>query len=1217
MSHFSPHHILMLLCCRLIPFIVCYFRLFEFKGGRVVRLKKISLLGFKSFAEKTVLHFDAGITCIVGPNGCGKSNISDAFRWVLGEQSAKSMRGNKMPDVIFAGTTSRKPLNFAEVSLTLTDIQDALSIDYEEITITRRLHRSGDSDYLLNGNAVRLKDLQTLFLGSGIGKNAFSIFEQGKLDQIISETPQERRHIFEEAAGILRFLQRKKEALKKLEQADLNLCRVRDIHLEVQKQIQTLDNQAKKARLYKEQKGMLDSLEKASYVMRWQGIEKKQTDLKSTFFEQKKRENKCLESLTESRVDVQKTQERSQLYEKCLRTQSEKLFTLRAQQDILQHENQSLEQRQKETQLREKKLKQTLEDLSLARQIRQKTLKEINRKREALETDWSEAQSEWIEQQDRVKLQEKEVRRLRQDVFAKQQDHLNHLHQNHSLQSELKQTEVRLDNLNRHQQLLEAQIEKLGSDFLHLDQTAKEKTDQLHQLSGLVDSHRDRLEQFEEDLKIAAFELEKKQQDMQMIGRTVIEMKARRKVLLKMREELEGFSSGSKTLLLESQNPARSFYQKLRPFYEFFDPKGEEAAPLAVVLRTYSHTLVVETDKDAKNVLAFAEQENLQDYSLLCMEWIGKIRRERLTTQHALIKSVTSNPVSKHFLEVIAVSSLHENMLDSWIRGGCEEEWNVQGIFFDHRAVLFKIKPSENQVFIRESELTSLETQISIKENLLETLEQAFHHLQHRRSHLQLERSERDKILRRDEMKLVEVNFNLQKALHDQEKNRSDQTRCQQDLITLKQRVADHTQAFDRLDQQCEKVNHQVIELEQEHEMLRQELITQEQALNIQESDQKEKGAMYQQLAESRQQMVHQQNLLEAKELDHDKTVVRIEDELDELSDLQAQFLQDKKRVEQKIEIIENEVKEASGQYADLEKQGANVLKESEEAKIRLTLLQEELKKIEYELAQLNVQLAHQQAISEAVTQELRERYHLTIEDALQCPLPFNGSLDQTERQIKSLRQAIQESGDVNLSAIEDLEKHQLRYHFLKEQIDDMELSKKELLTMIEQLDGQSHQLFKDTFEAIRTNFQKNFQILFEGGEADLQFTDSEDILEAGIEITAKPPGKQMRSITLLSGGEKCLTAVALLFAIFEVKPAPFCILDEIDAPLDDTNVERFVNVVKHFVDRCQFLIITHNKRTMAIGDTIFGVSMEEKGISKLLSLAFAHKEVPEASIIS
>jgi chromosome segregation protein len=1182
-----------------------------------VRLKKIALLGFKSFADKTALHFDAGITCIVGPNGCGKSNIADAFRWVLGEQSAKSLRGNKMPDVIFAGTTHRKPLNFAEVSLTLTDVQGTLPIDYEEITITRRLHRSGESEYLLNGNLVRLKDLQALFLGSGVGRNAFSIFEQGKLDQVISYSPQERRYIFEEAAGILRFLQRKKEALKKLEQADLNLSRVQDIHLEVEKQIQTLENQAKKARVFKEQKTELELLEKASYVLRWQGIEKKQSDLQTKHAKQQKRQEECLEKGNGFQAQCQEAKQQRHQHERALRAKSEQLLTLRGQQDIQAHECQSLQQRLKEAQQRDKKLKQELEDLALARQTRQKTLGEIGRKRQQLEAEWNEAESKWVNQQDRVKLQEKEVVRLRQELAAKQQAHVKSLQQNSQWQSELKQAEVRLENLTAHQKQLEERFEQLKADWQQLAQTAQERKQNLQQLSGLVDSHKDRLEQYEEDLKKLVVEGEEKQKEIEAIRRKVLEIKARQKVLLRMRDELEGFSSGSKRLLQESQNPESPFYQKLRPFYEFFNPKAEVVEALAVVLRSYSQTLVVETEQDAKSVLAFAEQENLQDYSLLCIEWIQKFKRQVAPVKRSLLEKVSPNAVSQHFLEAIALSPVQQDIVVSWMQGKCEEGWSLQGTFFDHRGVLFKIKPNENQVFIRESELANLEEELVVKEDQLAKQEQALQHLQHRRSHLQLERVELDKILRRDEMKLVEVNFGLQRVLADQEKNKADQTRSEQDLIALKQNLEEQKKAFKVLDQQFNQAKQELLQLQQEKDVLQQELSKQESALRVQEQDQKEKGVYYQQLAENRQQMLHEYHLLEAKEQDHDKNVLRIEDELGELKERQIQLTQEEKKVQQNLASFESQVKEAAQQYAELEKQGESLLKQSETADQQLALQQEELKKIEHELAQLDIQMAHQRAISQTVVEELGERYNLTIEDALQLSLPLNRSLEQTEKQIKSLRQSIQDCGDVNLTAIEDLEKHQLRYTFLKQQIGDMQHSKGELLAIIQQLDGECHKLFKETFEAIRANFQKNFQILFNGGEADLQFTDSEDILEAGIEISAKPPGKQMRSISLLSGGEKCLTAVALLFAIFEVKPAPFCILDEIDAPLDDTNVERFLNVVKHFVDRCQFLIITHNKRTMAIGDVIFGVSMEEKGVSKLLSLEFAHKEIPEASLVS
>lgn len=1181
-----------------------------------MRLKKLAVLGFKSFADKTVLHFDAGITCIVGPNGCGKSNIADAFRWVLGEQSAKSMRGTKMPDIIFAGTTHRKPLNFAEVSLTLTDIQGALPLEYEEVTITRRLHRSGESEYLLNGNSVRLKDLQTLFLGSGVGRNAFSIFEQGKLDQVISFTPLERRYIFEEAAGILRFLQRKKEALKRLEQADLNLSRLQDIHLEVEKQIKNLEIQAQKARVFKEQKTELEALEKASCVLRWQGLERKQSDLQSKQAKQEARLEECRQQGKLRQNECLEAKQFCQQHEKALRSQSEQLLTLKGQQEIQTRERQSLQQRLKEAQLREKKLKQEFEDLILAHQTRQKTLAEIIRQRQQLESQWSEAETKWMHQQDRVKMHEKEVIRLRQELSNKQQAHLKSLQQNSQCQSDLKQTEVRLENLTSHQKQLEIRLQQLITDGHQLAAGQQEKRQNLQKISALVDSHKDRLEQFEEELKKITIEGEEKHKESEIVRRKVMEIKARQKVLLRMREEFEGFSSGSKTLLQESQNSQSPFYQKLRPFYEFFNPKEEAVEALAVVLRSYSQTLVVEKEVDAQLVLSFAEQAQLQDFSLLCIEWMQTFQRNSTNIKNTLLDHVELNFVSQHFLENIAMTSSSEEVLTAWVQGKCEEGWTLQGIFLDHRGVLFKIKSSENQVFIRESELKNLEDEFLVKEEQLAKLEQALQHLQHRRAHLHLERGELDKILRRDEMKLVEVNFGLQRVISDQEKNHADQTRCEQESIALKKNLEEQKNAFQSLDRQFAQAKQELIQLQQEKDVHQQELNRQESALRIQEQDQKEKGSLYQQLAENRQQMLHQYHLLEAKEQDHDKNVVRIEEELEDLKERQEQLTQEESNVQKNLNGFEHQINESVKQYAELEKQGENLIRQSEQADQKWIVQQEELKRIEQDISQLAIQFAHQNAISQSVVEELSERYHLTIDEALQLSLPLHRSIEQTEKQIKSLRHLIQEGGNINLTAIEDLEKHQVRYTFLKQQIEDMQHSKEELLSMIQQLDGESHKLFKETFEAIRMNFQKNFQILFSGGEADLQFTDSKDILEAGIEISAKPPGKQMRSISLLSGGEKCLTAVALLFAIFEVKPAPFCILDEIDAPLDDTNVDRFVNVVKHFVDRCQFLIITHNKRTMAIGDILFGVTMEEKGVSKLLSLEFARKETPEASLV-
>lgn len=1175
------------------------------------------MLGFKSFADKTVLNFDSGITCIVGPNGCGKSNIADAFRWVLGEQSAKSMRGNKMPDVIFSGTSHRKPLNFAEVSLTLSDVQGSLPIDYEEVTMTRRLHRSGESEYLLNNNPVRLKDLQLLLLGSGVGRNAFSIFEQGKLDQVISFTPHERRYIFEEAAGILRFLQRKKEALKKLEQADFNLSRIQDISLEVEKQIQTLEMQAKKAKIYKEKKRELEQLEKASYVLRWQSLEKKQTDLNSKLSKLQNgiEEQKSIEMTLQTKH--QEVKLLCQRHERDLRAQSEQLLILKGKQELQGRESQTLQTQLKETQQREKKFKQELEDLFFERQTRQKKLIELGQQQKQLENEWGQAENSWVSQQERVKHFEKEVNRLRQELTLKQQAHLKMLQQNGQWQSELKQGEVRLQNFEDHQKTLNDRLKQLKIDSEQLIEIRRDKKQQLQQLSDLIDVHKDRLEALEEQIKSQAIDEENKKKEIENHRRKIMEIKARQKVLFRMRDEFEGFSSGSKKLLQESQNPNSPFYKKLRPLYEFFHPNDKTAEALAVLLRTYSQTLVVEEEKDLKELLIFTQNAHLQDFSLLCLEWMLQWGGSEKSPKSNFLVNTSAHSVEKHFLSSIAIASSHEEVLSALKNGEGDEGWSLQGFFLDHRGVLFQSKPGENQVFLRESELKSLEEELNEKEDLFSQLERALQSLQQNRSHLQLERMELDKQLRRDEMKLVEINFGLQRAIGDLEKNQSIRERGDQELVELKRNLEELSQAVHLLNQKSTQSRQELNQLHQEKDFIEQDLNKQEGVLRIQEQDQKNKGAYYQQVLENQQKMRHQFQLLEAKELDHDKNVQRIEEELNELEERIIQLKQKEKGVQELLISIETQIKENGKNYAELEKQGVGFIQLSELAEQELIKHLDACRQMEKEMGQIDIQLAHHRAVSQSVIEELSERYQLTMEQALQGNLPMDQSMDQAEKKMKSLRQSLQECGDVNLAAIEDLEKQQQRVGFLNQQIEDMRQSKEELLNLIQTLDGESQKLFIDTFKAIRTNFQKNFQILFNGGEADLHFTDSQNILEAGIEISAKPPGKQMRAISLLSGGEKCLTAVALLFAIFEVKPAPFCILDEIDAPLDDTNVQRFVNVVKHFADRCQFLIITHNKGTMSIGDVLFGVSMEEKGVSKLLSLEFATNEVPEASLIT
>lgn len=1172
-----------------------------------MRLSKLTISGFKSFADKTTLHFDHGITCIVGPNGCGKSNISDAFRWVLGEQSVKSLRGGKMQDVIFSGTSNRKPLNIAEVSLTLTDIQGSIPLDYEEVTITRRLHRSGESEYLINNNQVRLKDLQSLFLDSGVGRNAFSIFEQGKLDQVISFTPYERRYIFEEAAGILRFLQRKKESLKRVEDVDLNLSRLQDIYKEIEQQIGTLEKQAKKAIEFKGFQKELEQIEKVCCILRWNGLKKKCVDLSNKQKHLEIRLDEIKEEGLKKEESAREKKIRWEVNEQDLRKQNEKILKVRGQFELENRESEVQQQQQAEAQLKIKKLKQEQEDLFLSKKTNESTLIELQRKKEQLEKNWKEIESGLENQKERVKEQETAVFSLRTQLAHLHKKHVSIIQNHGEVHSQIKQTEVRLENQIERQKQLERKKIQLSVDEELALKVISEKRELLGKISSVVDGYKERLDQFEDDLRRGSKEIEQLKIQHEAIRKKIMGSTARLEMLLKLREEHEGFSSGAQQLLKESKNKESCFYNILKPFYEFFEAGKENRELLAITLRNYAQTLVIERKEDFEKVIAFAKAQNLHDFSLLCIEWLNHKNFSR---------DGSAITFTDHFLSSIAETVSYQESLSLWMSEKCVEGFSSEGLFVDFRGVLFDVKLADNQVFMRESEIKLLTEEVTKEENERLLIERSIQQLEQIHSQLKLERAEVDKLLRRDEMKLVEVNFGLQRSIGDQEKYGKDRKQLQDDEAKLTNDSGDLHGYKKTLDERFQLLEKDLNESKKEEETLERNLMEQEGILRLYLQDQKEKGSSYQEAITLRQQITHEYHLIETKQQGADAQGERIEGEIEEWSEKQALFYENHVKSKVRLQEIEKLLKEANETYQELEKGTKAIRADFEEVTSAFEDYQKQLKQVEQDYLIIQMQLEQQQVACDLMEHEGYEKYHQSLEKMI-SQIEIHGiSLEKAERKSKEIRQLIDGAGNVNLAAIEELEMQQERGTVFGQQINDLVVSKKELESVIEELEDESRKIFQTTFDQIRSNFKKNFQILFNGGEADLELTDSGDILRAGIEITAKPPGKQMRSMTLLSGGEKCLTAVALMFSIFEVRPAPFCILDEIDAPLDDTNVERFVNVVKHFVDKCQFLIITHNKRTMAIGDILFGVSMEDKGVSKLISLEFAREVVPEPALL-
>lgn len=1168
-----------------------------------MKLKKLILQGFKSFADRTTLEFHEGITCIVGPNGCGKSNIGDAIRWVLGEQSAKSLRGGKMPDVIFAGTTTRKAVNLSEVTIVFSNAEEALNLPYHEVAVTRKLYRSGESEYLINQEVVRLKDIQNLFLGTGVGKNNFSIFEQGKIDQIIQLSPEERRFIFDEAAGIVRFLQQKKDALKKIEETSLNLSRVTDIQGEVTRQIAILKSQAESALLYKDAESQLESLEKGILVSKYSGSFKKQEELLN-----KKRiaENQKKELLVKNGHFEEEAKEARAVInhlETLLQRSREARLMKQGEKDHKAEMKKEAFQREEESKTRHSKIKDEIEELQ---NIRKKWGKEI----ELLKKEKEEATLSLDQQKIRTKaaesvflVLEKKLQTVRTKQTESQKERFKLMEKANFHESESKQLKVRVEAALEKKSHLEVRLETLKSYKIEKEEEVKQKKKDHFALTQEVTKAKEVFDKAEVELKGVDLDLGEKEKGLFNKNSEIQKIEAKRQALIHLRDNFSGFSKGGKRLLQLSSDRKNPLYGLLKGLFEYIIVEKGKEAPVNAVLKGYSETLVVETKRDLEETLKAAKSEGLTDFSILCLE---KLPKKSLSASW----SVEPNILSAHLLHDV---SLIEDRGSSKLGLSSYAE---EGCFVDAKGVLFFGNPKEETIFSREAEIKALEVSLEELKVQKETLEESVAKLKARKKEIQDLRFSLDLELRKLEMKSVEVNFQLQRALSEKEKLYKEESDVLQEieghvLIVkgLKEREAalfeEHKIALSLVEKAVSEVQALEDSLESETKewmVSRETFKSEEKVLN--------------QIEERFSEVKHKLHLLEVKDEETEKHILRLQNEFGRLKEVLQELFSKKERGSFEIQDLEKELKELNEKEAHNEKLLAERKKEFQEVFNKKGKIEQEIKKEEAHLQDSDIKLANLEGMMTSLLEEGLQRFSL---DLASCDLKefiLEVSLEKAEKQVKELKVFLEKNANVNLSAIDLCKEEEARLSFINTQVDDLTKAKEELLKMIEGLDGESRTLFKKTFDEIRENFKKNFQILFRGGEADLELLEGKDILECGIEITAKPPGKQMRSLSLLSGGEKCLTAMALLFAIFEVKSSPFCVLDEIDAPLDDSNVERFLNVVRAFVDKSQFIIVTHNKRTMALGDRLYGVSMQEKGVSKILSMEFAKEGEHQLALV-
>lgn len=1174
-----------------------------------MRLKKITIIGFKSFADKAVIDFDCEIIAIVGPNGCGKSNIVDAFRWVMGEQSAKSLRGDKMHDVLFAGTDQRKPLGMAEVSITLTEVGERLPIEYDEVTLTRRLHRSGESEYLINRQPVRLKDIQDLLLGTGVGKNAFSVFEQGKLDQVIHLNPSERRVIFDEAAGIGRFLQRKKEALRKLEQVTENFNRVKDVHVEVDKQARVLKKQAAHAKTYYENKERLVHLEKSLLFTKWCLSSDKEESIGASKQALVNEMKESQASLLNIESAASEDKEAFLAKEREWKNAQKHLFQLQTTSKIQETELKQLQERFEEDRKREEALLAEIERLSKRRQA---AFDSIQAKEVALNASTHEKKRFESELASKQKVRtecEKDAMALREAIKKQRAEHLSFFQETNQLQSRLQEKTHQFQLEQKRLLDLSTRMKEKEEHLKAKEQEALSKKQAVAELSALIDQLKDNIQVNDASLSAIQTTLETKKKQQEELSRHYATVHARQQALIRLKDDCEGSSKGVKALLKEAHTKASPLYGKLSRLFECICPDNGFELAVAGAFHFYSDTLVVKTKADLDAVFDVARKKEISDFSILCLEQCISLPSPKKAKKGDLAAFIQAEESYAPFLEGIRVVS---NLEEACLAFDGKETATKEGHLIDRRSVIFQIKRGQNETnaFLREAELRELAQSLeNLSQERLQKEQEISRHLEEAK---QIEHKRRDllDLRRKKEMSLVEENFILQRALSDKEK-------ASQEIASL-QAEKDKLSPGSEKEEALSALKKALLAKQEEEAALLEQAKTKEALLE------KLEKSLQLSFQEERQAQVHLRAHLDAwGRLSQEIEIERVKDQEGKLSEekLSSEVRLLSKKIaassealvlgKQKINSLQEELTGQNKVVHALEAEMKESRKSQDSHEKGLLERRVQIGKLEREIHMLELALAQEISVKNTLGETLAERHQLRAAEMDRGAWRLDGNLEDVERTMRELRETIEKSGAVNMMAIEEYETQSERCVYLQKQLTDLDEAKKDLERIIEALEQESRSLFKQTFEAIRSHFQKNFSILFNGGEADLKFTDSSDVLEAGIEIIAKPPGKQMRSISLLSGGEKCLTALALLFSIFEVRPAPFCILDEIDAPLDDSNIGRFTNLLQQFTPSTQFIIVTHNKKTMGVADLLIGVSMEEKGVSKLISLEFEKKLAP------
>jgi chromosome segregation protein len=1176
--------------------------------------KSLEILGFKSFAEKTKLNFEPGVTAIVGPNGCGKSNVADSIRWVLGEQSAKSLRAGSMQDVIFNGTDNKEPINFAEVSLIFSNEKRTLPIDYDEVTITRRIFRSGDTEYLLNRTPVRLKDINELLMGTGIGTESYSIIEQGKMDLILSSKPEDRRYVFEEASGITKYKSKKKEAMRKLEQTEQNLLRINDIIQEVKRQISSIERQARKAERYKVDFDKLKELEVKLSSSEYKTLRTQEATFAVEAQDAKNREK-------DLSAEVAATSSGISHYRRSLDEANLKISELKRKYgelsnafDMNEHKVSVDKERIEEARVLQDGLKKEIE--SAAEKI--KSAKEIMLK---LKSEHDRAAGVRVEKQASI-----DAKKLASDNLAKEIEDtenktkiskvqmVDHLARETRIKNDLIKMGADIQNRRARQRRLETEKASVSDELAGVEKVLEEVVREFTRIESSVSALSEDLESKKRSHASVLAEIKSYEE------RIVKEENARAAIRSKieMLEESirthEGFGRGVKNILSkhkDGQNLLSGVVGVLADIIKV-DRGFEEA--VSEFLGDDAQLVVTQSDDDIPRIVEYLRQNNLGRAKFISLETLGRFVQGQPQAAGAPLKDHISadgnhsQAIKNFFSSAYVVDSIDESIRR--FDGSSQAVYVTKSGSVFCRGKVSGGSPSDKDSSLlvgRRDRLEDMKSELANIEKSITSMTDA-----------RADRSEALTILG-SAISSTEDNIHSEELLlagagNRKESQESLAAKLREEAELLASELEEATQLIGELTKKGETLNAELNVIENE-KAATQAFIEESQVAVM--SKKSEISNMALEMASLAAQLAAMQNEEEnlSKNLKGQEGVVfeleealySREASLKESAERVKAFGEEIAALSSQNEAISKDLLVFESESARLDKAKSDIsdklgigelqLKEKENS---LELLRNQIRDLDVKTTELSYKKANmKERIFNAYKVDL-ETTHVETEEGCDW--------DALRSSVAELKERVDKMGPVNLVAIEEHKELEERNSFLIHQQEDLLNAKDSLHKAIQKINKTTKELFVETFQKIQVEFKNFFRMLFGGGQAELVLIDEQDILESGIEIIVRPPGKKLQNIMLLSGGEKALTAIALLFAVFKVKPSPFCVLDEIDAPLDESNVTRFSNVLKDFLKISQFIIITHNKRTIELADVMYGITMQERGVSKIVSVKFSNE---------